>query len=51
MDELNDYYLLTLTMDRMANIAPSTFISEEEMDKRLGITQDDLDSIGEVEFE
>ena len=51
MDALNDYLLLTLAIERMANADPSSLISEEEMDKRLGITQEELDSIGEVEFE
>ena len=51
MDALNDYLLLTMAIERMANADPSSLISEEEMDKRLGITQEELDSIGEVEFE
>lgn len=51
MDALNDYLLLTMAAERMAGYDPSALISEEEMDQRLGITQDELDSIGEVEFE
>ncbi|MBR5346191.1 MAG: type II toxin-antitoxin system Phd/YefM family antitoxin [Deltaproteobacteria bacterium] len=51
MDALNDYLLLTMAIERMANYEPSSLISEEEMDKRLGITQEELDSTGEVEFE
>ncbi|MBR5705579.1 MAG: type II toxin-antitoxin system Phd/YefM family antitoxin [Deltaproteobacteria bacterium] len=51
MDALNDYLLLTMAIERMANYDPSSLISEEEMDKRLGITQEELDSTGEVEFE
>lgn len=51
MDSLNDYLLLTMAVERMSAYDHHTLISEEEMDKRLGITQDDLDSIGEVEFE
>ena len=51
MDALNDYLLLTMAIERMANYDSSSLISEEEMDKRLGITQEELDSIGEVEFE
>ena len=35
----------------MENYDPSNVITEEEMDRRLGITQEDLDSVGEVEFE
>lgn len=51
MDELNDYKLLTIAIERMANYDPSTLISEDEMRRRLGITQEELDSIGDVEFE
>lgn len=51
MDTLNDYLLLTMAVDRMSDYDPSTLISEEEMDKRLGITREDLDAIGDVEFE
>ena len=51
MDTINDYLLLTMAVERMSSYDPGTLISEEEMDKRLGITQDELDSIGEVEFE
>ena len=48
---LNDYLLLTLAVERMAAFDPATLISEEEMDSRLGITQEEIDSISEVEIE
>ena len=51
MDELNDYLLLSMAVDRMSRYESAGLISEEEMDRRLGITQDELDNIGEVEFE
>ena len=51
MDALNDYLLLSMAIERMVNYDSSSLISEEEMDKRLGITQEELDSTGEVEFE
>ena len=51
MDALNDYLLLTMAIERMANADSSALITEEEMDQRLGITREELDSIGEVEFE
>lgn len=51
MDTINDYLLLTMAVERMSSYDPETLISEDDMDKRLGITQEDLDSIGEVEFE
>ena len=51
MDELNDYLLLTLAVDRMSDFNPRTLIPEAEMDRRLGITEEDLESVGEVDFE
>ena len=51
MDTINDYLLLTQAVERMSSYNPDTVISEEEMDKRLGITQDELDKAGEVDFE
>ena len=51
MDELNDARLLELANERMQTYDPATLISEEEMDRRLGITQDELDAAGEVDFE
>ena len=51
MDALNDYMLLTMAVKRMENYDPSNVITEAEMRKRIGITQEELDSIDEVEFE
>ena len=51
MDEVNDARLLAIASVRMANYDPSTLIPEEKVWERLGITQVDLDSIGEVEIE
>lgn len=51
MDDLNDYLLLTMAVERMSHYDSSSLISEEEMEQRLGISDDELDSIGEVEFE
>lgn len=51
MDLLNDYELLSLAVERLEHFDPSTLISEEEMDHELDITQEELDSVGEVEFE
>ena len=51
MEDLNDYLLLTMAVKRMENFNPANIITETEMDKKLNITQEDLDSIGEVEFE
>ncbi len=51
MDDLNDYLLLTMAVERMLSYDPSTLVSEEDVERRLGITQEELDSVGEVEFE
>ena len=51
MDDLNDYLLLTMAVERTSSYDPSTLVSEEDVDRRLGITQEELDRIGEVEFE
>lgn len=51
MDELNDARLLALAAERMANFDPATLIPEEKVWDRLGITDEDLDAVGEVEFE
>lgn len=51
MDELNDARLLALANERMQSYDPAVLISEEAMDRRLGITEADLDAAGEVEFE
>ena len=51
MDTINDYLLLTMAVERMSTYDPDTLISEEEMDRRLGLTQEELDGAEEVEFE
>lgn len=42
MDEVNDARLLAVATERMAHYDPSTLISEEEMNRRLGVTATDL---------
>lgn len=51
MDELNDARLLAVASERMAHFDPSTLISEEEMNRRLGVTDDDLAGFDDVEIE
>ena len=51
MDEVNDARLLSLANERMQNFNSENLISSEDLYKELGITEDDLDSIGEVECE
>ena len=51
MDEVNDARLLAIASERFSNYDPDQVISEEEMDRRLGITESDLKGFEEVEFE
>lgn len=51
MDELNDARLLALANERMAAYDPDSLISEEEMDRRLGITEEELNGMDEAELE
>ena len=51
MDELNDARLAALAAERLANLDPATLAPAEKVWERLGITQADLDAVGEVEFE
>lgn len=51
MYELNDARLLAVASERMAHFAPSALIPEEEMNRRLGVTDDDLAGFDEVEIE
>lgn len=41
-EKLNDARLLAVASERMAHFNPSSLISEEEMNRRLGITEDEL---------
>jgi len=51
MDEINDARLLAIATERMAHYDPSTVISGDEMNRRLGITDEDLAGYDEVELE
>lgn len=51
MDEVNDARLLSIAAERMAHYTPATAIPSEEVYKSLGITQEDINNCGEVEFE
>lgn len=51
MDEVNDARLLAIATERMSHYDSSKNISEAEMNKRLGITDDDLAGFDEVEIE
>ena len=51
IDEVNDARLLTLASERMAKADPAAFVSAEHLYDELGITQDALDAVGEVDIE
>ena len=51
MDEVNDARLLSIANERMQSFNPDNLISGEKLYKKFGITDKDLDSVGEVEFE
>ena len=51
MDEVNDARLLTAANARMQNFNKDSLISGKELYEELGITKEELDSIGEVEIE
>lgn len=51
MDELNDARLLAVASERMAHFDPTSLISEEEMNLRLGISDNDLTGFDEVDIE
>ena len=51
MDEVNDARLLSLANERMQNFNSTNLISSEDLYKELGITEEDLEKVGEVEFE
>lgn len=51
IDEVNDARLLTMAANRMAKGDPSSFVSAEQLYAEMGITQADLDEIGEVDIE
>ena len=51
MDEVNDARLLTVANARMQNFNKDSLVSGKELYEELGITKEELDSIGEVEIE
>ena len=50
-DEVNDARLLDLAAERMAKADPTLFVSAERLYEELDFTQDDLDTVGEVDIE
>lgn len=51
MDELNDARLQVAAFERMVHFDFSALISEEEMNRHLGVTDEDLIGFEEVEIE
>lgn len=51
IDEIEDARLLAAAFERMKRYDPKTTLSYEVIKKELGITQEDLDHYGDVEFE
>ena len=51
MDEVNDAKLAALAAERMQHFAPAATIPAEEVYRSHGITEADLASMDEVEFE
>ena len=51
VDMLNDYELMTLALARLEKFNPDTLIPESDVWARLGITDEELDAVGEAEFE
>ena len=50
VDEVNDAKLLALASERMVKADPAMFVPAEHLYAELGITQDDLDAVGEVDI-
>ena len=50
IEEINDARLLPVANERMEHFNPETLISEEEMDRFLGISEEDLKGYEEVEI-
>ena len=48
---LNDARLLAVASERMAHFDPASLISEEDMNRRLGISDNDLTGFDEVDIE
>lgn len=51
LDALEDARLQVLAMERLANYDPEKLISQEEINRKYGITQEELDAMEDVEFE
>ncbi|MCC8357035.1 MAG: type II toxin-antitoxin system Phd/YefM family antitoxin [Oscillospiraceae bacterium] len=50
MDEVNDARLLATAAERMAGFDPSTLVSQEDVDRQFGFTEENLADV-EVDIE
>ena len=51
MDKLEDYELMASALERLNRYDPEKTVPEEQVWAELGITDEELDAAGEVEFE
>lgn len=51
MEEVNNARLLAIAEERMQHYNAAVLVSENEVWDSLGITQEEMDSVGEVEIE
>ena len=51
MDELNDAKLAAIAAERLLLMDSSSLIPEDEVWESLDISQEDIDAVGEVDFE
>lgn len=51
IEEINDARLLAVASERMKNYDPSDNIPADEVQRELGITDEELDGFEEVEFQ
>ena len=48
---MEDIHLLAMAIERLKNADPATYLSLEEIESYFGISEDDLNSIDDVELE
>lgn len=51
VDELNDTHLLNVAMAHITHFDAAILLSEEEMNRRLGISAEDLEGYNNIELD
>lgn len=51
VDEVNDARLLALATERMGHYDPERVLSQEDMDRAFPVSQEQMNSVGEIDFE